>query len=180
MFDKSKDLIYSRRIRCTKSLGSVHGHLKSIDKLFTLQTVSLDITYSEIADLIVISCLRLGSTQTAHNFFDTFSHSQSGQLLGDDIPLIPSQMSTHCTVRCGEVGVYAVTRRDDFGLLMPCYACRGVQCNGIPNELQTVLVPVAGFRLQEVTGRIGAIDFKSIIFREILASLGPPQIMQNG
>ena len=55
-----------------------------------------------------------------------------------------------------------------------------MQCNRIPHQLESMLVPVTCFSFEEVSCGIGAVDFEPLVLRHEVAVLGPAKVMQDG
>ena len=54
-----------------------------------------------------------------------------------------------------------------------------MQCNRIPHQLESMLVPVTRFSFEEVSCSIGAIDFEPLVPRHEVAVKGPAQVVQD-
>ena len=54
-----------------------------------------------------------------------------------------------------------------------------MQCNRIPHQLDSVLVPVTCFSFKEVSCSIGAVDFEPLVLRHEIAVLGPAKVVQD-
>ena len=54
-----------------------------------------------------------------------------------------------------------------------------MQCNRIPHQLESVLVPVTCFSSEEVSCSIGAVDFEPLVLRHEVAVLGPAKVVQD-
>ena len=54
-----------------------------------------------------------------------------------------------------------------------------MQCNRIPHQLKSMLVPVACFSFEEVSCSIGAVDFEPLVLRHEVAVPGPAEVVQD-
>ena len=54
-----------------------------------------------------------------------------------------------------------------------------MQCNRIPHQLESMLVPVTGFSFKEVSCSIGAVDFEPLVLRHEVAVPGPAKVVQD-
>ena len=54
-----------------------------------------------------------------------------------------------------------------------------MQCNRIPHQLESMLVPVTGFSFKEVSCSIGAVDFEPLVLGHEVAVQGPAKVVQD-
>ena len=60
------------------------------------------------------------------------------------------------------------------------YASSSMQCDRIPHELQTVLVPIACFFSEEIARSVRTVYLEPLLRGRQVARLVPTQIMQDG
>lgn len=129
---------------------------------------------------ITYSCLGFGGAQITENLTNAFFQTQPRQLLNDKVPCFPIDVPTNSHVRSSNISMDPVAGRNDLGFFVPCNARGGMQCNRVPNQLQTMLVPTASFFSQEFTRRVCTIDFEALVLSRQRARLIPSQIVQDG
>jgi hypothetical protein len=150
--------------------------------LFPFFFVARYVPTAEQPHKVIISRLWLVGTQAAGDFFQFCLEVESRICFNDLLEFVDGNNSPR-GIRPEEIGHDAVGDDGDARLAMQRDGRRGVQGDGIPDQLDTLLGPfgVSGFGVSfdEFPCCVGAIDFEALIFRNQGWRTRPAQIVQG-
>ena len=124
------------------ALSTKRARFHEVNALLASQSVPLNITFPVLSHEIIVRSLWLGAAQPTTDLSNTLLHSQPRQLLDNNVPRLPRQVPTNCSIRSGEISGDTVAGGDDLGFLVP---------------LQTLQLSISPVRDEQSCGAIAGV-----------------------